>query len=66
MASAGLTLMNNLSHLWCLTNGTQATIEIYNLDSGWAFYPDLAERCDKTQTPIDVFTVDLEFGWLDE
>lgn len=49
-----------------LMGGTQTMIQLFDFRSGWPFYVDLAEFCEVTQTSIDVFTVDLEFGRLDE
>ena len=45
--------------------GPKPAIRIMNLKSGWPLWLDLVNFCKKTQTPLDVFTDELDFSRLD-
>jgi len=45
--------------------GLQPAIRIRNLRSGWPLWLDLVLFCEKTDTPMEAFTEDLDFSQLD-
>ena len=46
--------------------GPQHAIRVRNLRSGWPVWLDLVLFCEKTNTPIEIFTEDLDFSQLDD
>ena len=45
--------------------GVYDGIRLYELQSGWPVWIDIAEFCKKTATPIEDFVEDLNFSSLD-
>lgn len=45
--------------------GPKEAVRIFNLKSGWPFWSDVVEFCEKANEPIEAFTEMLDFARLD-
>ncbi len=57
--------LGGLSEMW-VGETDQPAIRVRDLKSGWPIWMDIAEFCEKTHEPIDVFAIDLDFSRFDE
>lgn len=45
--------------------GPKGAVAIWNLKSGWPLWADLADFCEKSHTPMEAFSEELDFARLD-
>jgi len=49
-----------------MDTGPETSIAIRDLGSGWPFWADLADFCEKAPERMRAFTIDLDFSRLDD